>query len=59
MKKLLLVLVLLSLVGGCTTDSFYRDNGERVTVKKFLGIPYEEKDVTTKSVPMGSSDHTM
>jgi hypothetical protein len=52
MKSLLLVLVLL--VSGCTTDSYIRDDGAKVTVKKFLGIPYLERDETTRSAPMGS-----
>ena len=51
MKRLLLVVLLL--VTGCTTDSYLRDNGERITVKKFLGIPYLERDETRESVPMG------
>ena len=57
MKKLLLVLLLL--VSGCTTDRYIRDDGARVTVKKFLGIPYLEKDETTQSIPMGTTGHPM
>ncbi len=44
MKKI--IWVLLILVSGCTTGSYIRENGERVVVKKFLGIPYLEKDTT-------------
>ena len=51
MKRLFLLILLLA--SGCTTDSYFRPNGERITVKKFLGIPYLEKDETTESVPMG------
>jgi len=50
MKRLLLILSLL--VSGCTTDSYIRDDGTEVTVKKFIGIPYLEENVSTKSAPM-------
>jgi len=53
MKRLLLVLLLA--VSGCTTNSYIRDDGTEVTVKKFAGIPYLEEDVTTEVVPMGSA----
>jgi hypothetical protein len=53
MKGLLLVLLLA--VSGCTTNSYIRDDGTEVTVKKFAGIPYLEEDVTTEVVPMGSA----
>jgi hypothetical protein len=51
MKRLLLILLLL--VSGCSTDSYIRDDGTKVTVKKFAGIPYLEEEVTTESVPVG------
>jgi hypothetical protein len=51
MKRLLLILLLL--VSGCTTDRYIRDDGTQVTVKKFVGIPYLSEEVTTESTPMG------
>ena len=45
MKVCLLAAVLL--VGGCTTDSYYRGS-TKVTVKRFIGIPYLEKEETVK-----------
>ena len=53
MKGLLLVLLLA--VSACTTNSYIREDGTEVTVKKFAGIPYLEEDVSTKVVPMGSA----
>ena len=53
MKGLLLVLLLA--VSGCTTNSYIREDGTEVTVKKFAGIPYLEEEVSTKVVPMGSA----
>lgn len=53
MKRLLL-LVLCVAVSACTTDSYIRDDGTRVTVKKAAGVPYEEEEVTTEVVPPGS-----
>jgi len=53
MKRLLLVLLLA--VSGCTTNSYIREDGTEVTVKKFAGIPYLEEDVSTEVVPMGSA----
>ena len=53
MKGFLLVLLLA--VSGCTTNSYIREDGTEVTVKKFAGIPYLEEDVSTKVVPMGSA----
>lgn len=52
MKRLFLVLLVIT--SGCTTDSYIREDGARVTVKKFAGIPYLEEDVSTEVVPMGS-----
>jgi len=45
MKVCLLIAVLV--VTGCSTDSYYRGN-TRVTVKRFIGIPYLEKEETVK-----------
>ena len=53
MKGFLLVLLLA--VSGCTTNSYIREDGTEVTVKKFAGIPYLEEEVSTKVVPMGSA----
>jgi hypothetical protein len=39
---------------GCTTHSYYRDDGARLTVKKIAGIPYLEKEERTKVVAPGS-----
>jgi hypothetical protein len=52
MKTLLLVLCLA--VSACTTDSYIREDGTQVTVKKAAGIPYQEEEVTTEVVPLGS-----
>ena len=54
MKRLLLVLLLLA-ASACTTNSYIREDGTEVTIKKFAGIPYLEEDVTTEVVPMGSA----
>lgn len=48
-----MLLILLLLASGCSTDSYIRDDGTKVTVKKFAGIPYLEEEVTTESVPVG------
>jgi len=42
MKACLLAAVLT--VAGCTTSSYYKDGNTRVTVKRFAGIPYLEKE---------------
>jgi hypothetical protein len=52
MKRWLLILSLLVL-SACTTDSYIKGDGTRVTVKKFAGIPYLEEDVKTTSEPVG------
>ena len=54
MKRLRLVLLLLAM-SACTTNSYIREDGTEVTIKKFAGIPYLEEDVTTEVVPMGSA----
>lgn len=51
----LLIVCLLS-AAGCTTHSFYREDGVKVTVKKFVGVPYLEKEETTKVVTPGSKN---
>jgi len=55
-KPFLLPFVILCLVAGsgCTTQSYYRGDGVKVTVKKFAGVPYLEKEERTKVVPAGS-----
>jgi hypothetical protein len=52
MKTLLLVLCVA--VSACSTDSYIKDDGAEVTIKKAAGVPYEEEEVTTEVVPMGS-----
>ena len=42
MKIALLATVLM--VTACSTDSYYKDNSTLVTVKRFAGIPYLEKE---------------
>jgi hypothetical protein len=49
----LLILCLLT-AAGCTTHSFYREDGVKVTVKKFVGVPYLEKEESTKVLTPGS-----
>jgi hypothetical protein len=39
---------------GCTTQSYYREDGVKVTVKKFVGVPYLEKEEKTKVVTPGA-----
>ena len=39
---------------GCSTQTYFREDGAKVTVKKFAGIPYLEKEERTKVVPAGS-----
>lgn len=41
-------------LAGCTTQTYYREDGVKVTVKKFAGVPYLEKEERTKVVPAGS-----
>ena len=49
-----LLALVLALSGGCTTHSYYQDDGAKVTVKKFVGIPYLEKEERTVILPEGS-----
>jgi hypothetical protein len=51
---LVMSLAALLLVSGCSTDSYYKDNNTRVTVKRFAGIPYLEKEEHVKRRPAGS-----
>jgi len=41
------------MVAGCSTDSYYKGK-TRVTVKRFIGIPYLEKEETVRRKPVGS-----
>jgi hypothetical protein len=43
-------------VCGCTTQSYFRDDGVKVTVKKFAGVPYLETKERTRVVPVGSEN---
>lgn len=52
MKKILLVMCLA--VSACSTDSYIKDDGTEVTVKKAAGVPYEVDEEKTEVVPMGS-----
>ena len=49
-----LMVLALALSGGCTTHSHYRDDGAKITVKKFVGIPYLEKEERTSTRQTGS-----
>ena len=46
--------LVLALSSGCTTHSHYRDDGAKITVKKFVGIPYLEKEERTSTRQTGS-----
>jgi hypothetical protein len=48
------LLSMLLLVSGCSTDTYYKDSRTLVTVKKFAGIPYLEKEEHTSKRPAGS-----
>ena len=52
MKKLLLVLCVA--MSACSTDSYIKEDGTQVTVKKAAGVPFEEEEVKTEVVPMGT-----
>ena len=52
MKKVCLLTMLL-LLYGCSTDTYYKDRSTRVTVKKFIGIPYLETEEHTTKRPAG------
>ena len=46
--------LVLALSSGCTTHSHYRDDGAKITVKKFVGIPYLEKEERNSTRQTGS-----
>ncbi len=46
--------LMLALSSGCTTHSYYRDDGAKITVKKFVGIPYIKKEERTSTRMPGS-----
>jgi len=52
MRACLPVLLVMAIVTGCTTDSHYRDRHTKVTVKKFIGIPYLEKEERIETRPV-------
>jgi hypothetical protein len=45
-----LVAVLTLVLAGCTTDSYIKEDGTQVTVKRFAGVPYLEEDVKTEEL---------
>jgi hypothetical protein len=49
-----LLALVLALSCGCTTNSYYQDDGAKITVKKFVGIPYLKKEERTVTRPTGS-----
>jgi len=51
--KVCLLAAVLVVVTGCSTDSYYRGN-TKVTVKRFIGIPYLEKEESVKRRQPGS-----
>ncbi len=52
LAPLLLLALMLTLSCGCTTHSYYQDDGAKITVKKFVGIPYLEKEERTITRPV-------
>jgi hypothetical protein len=50
---LVMSLAAVLLVSGCSTDSYYRDTNTLVTVKRFAGIPYLEKEEHVKRKQVG------
>ena len=51
------LLILCLLAGaGCSTQTYYREDGVKVTVKKFAGVPYLEKEEKTKVVTPGAEE---
>lgn len=52
--RLLLAVLVLALFCGCTTHSYKRDDGALITVKKFVGIPYLEKEQWSTTRTPGS-----
>ena len=53
-RPALILMVCLLAVTGCSTQTYFREDGAKVTVKKFAGIPYLEKEEKTKVVPAGA-----
>ncbi len=49
-----LLALALALSCGCTTHSHYQDDGAKITVKKFVGIPYLKKEERKVIRPEGS-----
>ena len=47
------ILAILLLLVGCSTDSYYRGH-TLVTVKRFAGIPYLEKEESVRRKPVVS-----
>lgn len=47
------LLAALLVVAGCSTSTHYEGH-TRVTVKRFIGIPYLEKEETVRRKPVGS-----
>jgi hypothetical protein len=52
MKQLLLILCVAA--SACTTDTYVKEDGTRVTMEKAAGIPYLEEEEKTEVVPLGS-----
>jgi len=52
MKALLLVLCVA--MSACTTDSYVKEDGTQVTIKKAAGVPYVVDEEKTEVVPMGT-----
>ena len=49
-----LLALVLALSCGCTTHSYYQADGAKITIKKFVGIPYLEKEERTSTRPTSS-----
>jgi len=52
--RLLLAVLVVALFCGCTTHSYKRDDGALITVKKFVGVPYLEKEQWSTTRTPGS-----
>ncbi|HYQ73461.1 MAG TPA: hypothetical protein VET88_16245 [Gammaproteobacteria bacterium] len=53
-RSALVLMTCLLVVTGCSTQTYYREDGAKVTVEKFAGIPYLEKEEKTRVVPAGA-----
>mgnify|MGYP001825160335 CR=1 FL=1 len=51
----ILLLFLCVAVSACSTDSYIKEDGTEVTIKKAAGVPYVVDEERTEVVPMGSS----